>query len=210
MMYSCAGGGCGKAYNEIPRSKVAPAAKAGTEAEAQAAQIHAAADAGAASQAKGETVMDNAKEDLQFNLRYAQRLCQRTARFYRRLQTTLTFISLLAGSSAVAALAAQMPVPSAWLLAAFAVFGCANLALRPAEKIAANEADVRKYGALLAKVGGTDVATLQQLLDEARLSDTAEIEPLRPVAYNDVVLEIDEPEALIPLSPMQKLMGALA
>lgn len=154
--------------------------------------------------------MDNTKDDLQFNLRYAQRLCQRTARFYRRLQTTLTFISLLAGSSAVAALAAQMPVPSAWLLAGFAVFGCVNLAIRPADKIAANEADVRKYGALLAKVNATDVATLQQMLDEARLSDTSEIEPLRPVAYNDVVLEIAEPEALIPLSPMQKLMGALA
>jgi hypothetical protein len=154
--------------------------------------------------------MDDAKEKIQFDLRYAQRLCQRTARFYRRLQTTLTFISLLAGSSAVAALAAQMPMPSAWLLAAFAVFGCISLALRPADKIAANDADVRKYGALLAKVNVLDAATLQQMLDEARLSDTTEVEPLRPVAYNDVVLEIDEPEALIALSPMQKLMGALA
>ena len=154
--------------------------------------------------------MDDAKEEIQFDLRYAQRLCQRTARFYRRLQTALTFISLLAGSSAVAALAAQMPVPSAWLLAAFAILGCVNLALRPADKIAANDADVRKYGALLAKVNVLDAVILQQMLDEARLSDTTEVEPLRPVAYNDVVLEIDEPEALIALSPMQKLMGALA
>ena len=154
--------------------------------------------------------MDENKEDLQFNVRYAQRLCQRTARFYRRLQTTLTFASLLAGSSAVAALAAQLTVPSAWLLGTFAIFGCINLALRPADKIAANEADVRKYGALLAKVNSVDAATLQRMLDEARLSDTPEIEPLRPVAYNDVVLEIDEPEALIRLSPMQKLMGAVA
>ena len=69
---------------------------------------------------------------------------------------------------------------------------------------------MRKYGALLAKINSVDVAALQQMLDDARLTDTAEIEPLRPVAYNDVVLEIDEPEALIPLSPMQKLMGALA
>jgi len=154
--------------------------------------------------------MDETKNDLQFNLRYAQRLCQRTARFYRRLQTWLTFISLLAGSSAVATLAAQLPVPSAWLLGVFAIFGCINLALRPADKIAANEADVRKYGALLAKVNSVDAAKLQQMLDEARLSDTAEIEPLRPVAYNDVVLEIDAAEALLPLSPIQKLMGALA
>lgn len=154
--------------------------------------------------------MDEDKEELHFNLRYAQRLCQRTARFYRRIQTALTFTSLLAGSSAVAALAAQLPVESAWLLATFAVFGCVNLAVRPAERIAANEADVRKYGALIAKLHTLDTPALQQLLDEARLSDTTEVEPLRAVAYNDVVLEIDEPDALIPLSTMQKLIGALA
>jgi len=154
--------------------------------------------------------MDEDKEELQFNLRYAQRLCQRTARFYRRIQTMLTFISLLAGSSTVAALAAQMPVEAAWLLATFTVLGCINLAVRPAERIAANDADVRKYGALLAKLNLLDTAALQQLLVEARLSDTSEVEPLRAVAYNDVVLEIDEPDAIIPLTGLQKLMGALA
>ncbi|MRX07448.1 hypothetical protein GJ697_06350 [Pseudoduganella sp. FT25W] len=82
--------------------------------------------------------------------------------------------------------------------------------MRPAERIAANEADVRKYGALLAKLNTLDTPALQQLLDEARLSDTTEVEPLRAVAYNDVVLEIDEPDAIIPLTPMQKLMGVLA
>ncbi|SDF42728.1 MULTISPECIES: hypothetical protein [unclassified Duganella] len=154
--------------------------------------------------------MDEDKEELYFNFRYAQRLCQRTARFYRRIQTSLVFMSLLAGSSAVAALAAQLPAQSAWLLATFAVFGCIQLAVRPADRIAANEADMRKYSALLAKLNLLDAPALQQLLDEARQSDTIEVEHLRPVAYNDVVLEIDEPDALIPLTPMQKLMGALA
>lgn len=154
--------------------------------------------------------MDDDKDELYFNFRYSQRLCQRTARFYRRIQTSLTFMSLLAGSSAVATLAAQMPTQSAWLLAAFAMFGCINLAIRPAERIAANEADVRKYGALLAKLNQLDPLILQQLLDEARQSDTDEVEHLRPVAFNDVVLEIDEPEALIPLTRMQRLIGALA
>lgn len=154
--------------------------------------------------------MDDDKEDLYFKLRYAQRLCQRTARFYRRVQTALTFISLLAGSSAVATLAAQLPTQSAWLLATFAIFGCINLAVRPAERIAANESDVRKYGALLAKLNFLETSALQQLLDEARQSDTTEIEHLRPVAYNDIALEVDEPDAIIPLTPMQKLMGALA
>lgn len=154
--------------------------------------------------------MDEDKDELYFNFRYGQRLCQRTARFYRRIQTTLTFVSLLAGGSAVATLAAQMPTHSAWLLATFAIFGCINLAIRPAERIAANEADVRKYGGLLVKLNMLAPSALQQLLDEARQSDTSEIEQLRPVAYNDVVLEIDAPEALIPLTPMQKLFGVLA
>ena len=154
--------------------------------------------------------MDDDLEEVQFNLRYAQRLCQRTARFYRRIQTTLTFISLLAGSSAVATLAAQMPIPSAWMLATFAVFGCISLAIRPAEKIAANEADIRKYAALLAKVPLGNAAALQQQLNEARQSDATEVEPLRAVAYNDVMMEIDETSSLIKLTPMQKLIGALA
>lgn len=126
--------------------------------------------------------MDKDKEELYFNFRYAQRLCQRTARLYRRIQTSLTFMSLLAGSSAVATLAAQLPAPSAWLLATFAALGCINLA----------------------------APALQQLLDEARQTDTTEVEQLRPVAYNDVVLEIDEPDFVISLTPMQKIMGALA
>jgi hypothetical protein len=84
-----------------------------------------------------------------------------------------------------------------------------NLAIRPAERIAANEADVRKYGALLT-ANALETPALQQLLDEARLSDAAEVEPLRAIAYNDVVLEIDAPDALLPLSHMQKLIGALA
>lgn len=154
--------------------------------------------------------MDEDKDELYFNFRYAQRLCQRTARFYRRIQTSLTFMSLLAGSSAVATLAAQMPMQSAWLLATFAVFGCINLAIRPAERIAANEADVRKYGALLGKLNQLDPPALQQLLDEARQSDTTEVEHLRPIAFNDVALEVDAPEALIPLTRMQRLIGALA
>ncbi|MYM25388.1 hypothetical protein GTP46_22420 [Duganella sp. FT135W] len=154
--------------------------------------------------------MDEDKDELYFIFRYGQRLCQRTARFYRRIQTTLIFMSLLAGSSAVATLAAQMPTLSAWLLATFAVFGCINLAIRPAERIAANEADVRKYGALLAKLNLLDPPALQQLLDEARQSDTNEVEHLRPAAFNDVVMEIDEPDAVIPLTRIQRLIGALA
>jgi len=154
--------------------------------------------------------MELDKEQLQIELRYAQRFCQRSVRFYRRIQTTFTFISLLAGSSAIAAIAAQMPVAATWMLAAFSIFGILNFAIRPAERIAAFHADVRKYAALITKSDLLDASAIQHLLHEARQTDAEEIEPLRAVAYNDVMLEIDEPNSLIELSPMQKLMGVLA
>lgn len=154
--------------------------------------------------------MEPTKEQLQVDLRYAQRLCERTARFYRRIQTSLTFLTLLAGSGAIAALSAQLPTSSTWLGIAFAICGCLNMAIRPAERIAANDADVRKYAALIVKAQSLDAAGIEQLLAEARQSDAAEIEALRAVAYNDVMLEIDRPDALIALGRFQKLIGVLA
>ena len=78
---------------------------------------------------------DDAKEQLEFLLRYSQRLCQRTARFYRRIQTFLTLISLLAGSSAVAALAAQRPLASAMTLTREMDAPEAFLSLTPMQKL---------------------------------------------------------------------------
>lgn len=150
------------------------------------------------------------KEQLQVELRYAQRFCQRSVRFYRRIQTTFTFFSMLAGSSAIAAVAAQMPTAATWMLALFSVFGVANFAIRPAERIAEFQADGRKYAALITKADNLDADTIQHLLHEARQSDAEEIEPLRAVAFNDVMLEIDEPDAIIPLTSVQKLMAVLA
>lgn len=150
------------------------------------------------------------KDQLQIEIRYAQRFCQRSVRFYRRIQTCFTFISMLSGSSAIAAIAAQMPVAATWMLAAFSVFGILNFATKPAEKIAAYQSDLRKYATLLTKSDLLEAEEIRHLLHEARESDTEEIESLRAVAFNDVMLEIDETEALIQLTPMQKLMGALA
>jgi len=93
---------------------------------------------------------------------------------------------------------------------AFAIFGCLDMSIRPAERIAANDADVRKYAALLAQAHTLDAIAIAALLSEARQSDSNEIEPLRAVAYNDVMLEINRPDALIELDHFQKLIGALA
>lgn len=155
--------------------------------------------------------MDQTKEQLQAEVRYAQRLCQRTSRLYRRVQTTFTFLSILAGSGALVSISAQLP--QVWILSsaiAFAAFAAINIAIRPAERVAQNDSDVRKYAALLAKSEGLEVGEIRKLIAEARQSDAPEVEPLRDIAFNDVMREINREDALIPLTPSQKFLGAIA
>ncbi len=155
--------------------------------------------------------MDPAKEQLQTEIRYAMRLCQRTARLYRRVQSLFTFFTVLAGSSALVSVSAKLPA-SVTLTAAlvFALAGAANLAIRPADKIAMNEADVRKYAALLLKSETLDIAQIRQLIAEARQSDAPEIEPLRHVAFNDVMNETGRERYVTPLTVTQRLLNVIA
>lgn len=149
----------------------------------------------------------------QFNAeaRYAIRLCQRTARLYRRIQSAGTFVSILGGSATLAGVAAQLhPAVAGAGVVSMAIAGAALIAIRPADKAANNEADVRRYQALMAKSATLDDGALQQALDEARQGDAQEVEPLRNVAYNDMVLEINRPDQLIPLTAGERLLKSLA
>ena len=144
-------------------------------------------------------------------IRFAQRLCERTARLYRRLHTSTVFFGIVGGSAAVSTLTAWVPpwLPPAGAIM-LALMGAVALSVRPAERAAQNEADVRKYARLLADAGKLNDADLAAALAEARLTDVAEIEPLRDVAYNDVVREVGRPDLVAPLRPQQQLLAALA
>lgn len=156
--------------------------------------------------------MPSMSREIMLNeIRYAERLCQRTARLYRRIQSGGTFLAVLGGSGALSALS---PMASPWVAvvgaAALATAGAALVAIRPADKAAANEADAKRYAALRVKAATLDDACLRTALDEARTSDTAEIESLRDVAYNDVVLEVGQPTYKVPLAAHQRILAALA
>ena len=148
---------------------------------------------------------------LRNEARYAQRLCERTARLYRRMQTAGTFLAVLAGSAAMAASAPWMPqwaaVAGPALLASVAA---ALLAVKPADRALANENDVRRYAELLQQAPVLDDTALAQALAKARINDAPEIEPLRDVAYNDLVHEIGEPQLAAPLRLHQRMLAALA
>lgn len=59
---------------------------------------------------------------MRHEARVAQRLCERTARLYRRLHTVSTFLSVIGGSGAMVALVPSFP---AWV----SVLGACTLAI---------------------------------------------------------------------------------
>lgn len=148
---------------------------------------------------------------LMNEVRYAERLCQRTARLYRRMQVAGTVGSVVAGSAVLGALSASVPpVVSLTGAALFALFAAVQVAVRPHERAAANEADMRRYAQLRTDGRSMDADALQLALDKARLTDAAEIEPLRDVAFNDVAQEVGATYAVTPLRWHQRMLAALA
>ena len=144
-------------------------------------------------------------------IRYAERLCERTARLYRHAQATTVFMTVLGGSGVISAVGGQVP---GWVAMAggvcFAVFGALNLAIRPADKAAANEVDAKRYARLRTASHSMDATALADALSKARETDTQEVEALRDVAYNDVVTEYGAAQAAVPLRLGQRVLGALA
>lgn len=144
-------------------------------------------------------------------IRYAIRLTQRTARLYRRVQTAGIFLSIVGGSATMASLADGVPF---WVTSTGGVLltiaGAMLIAVRPADKAAQNEADSRRYQALMARAVNMNEEEIERALEDAHTGDAPEIESLRAVAYNDMVLELNRQDAAIPLSPIQKILRALA
>ena len=151
------------------------------------------------------------KAQLQGEIRYSIRLCERTARLYRRAQTIGTFLAIVGGSATLTGAAGHFPsyvtTVGACLLA---LAGAALVAIRPADKASQNEGDVKRYQALMAKSVTMDETALRQAIEDARQGDAAEIEPLRNVAFNDVMEEINRRDQLIGLSPHERFLKVLA
>jgi hypothetical protein len=155
--------------------------------------------------------MDKDKTILLGEIRYAERLCLRTARLYRHIQATSVFLSVIGGSAVISSASGNLP---AWVPVAggamLAIFGAMNLAMRPADKAVANEVDAKRYAKLRTSAQSMSASELQTALEAARESDVQEVESLREVAYNDLVREIGREDESIPLRMHQKLLSALA
>ena len=155
--------------------------------------------------------MNDAITGLLNQIRYSQRLTERTARLYRRAHALGTFFSLLGGSAAMAAIGHIAPAAAGIAgVVVLAVFQAASGVMRPVDKAVANEADAKRYSALLVEAQTLDEPALRIALAKAQASDAAEIEPLRDVAYNDVVVEIGRPDSAVRLKLRQRILASLA
>ena len=151
------------------------------------------------------------KDQVLGEIRYAQRLAQRTARLYRRIQAFSTFLAILGGAGVMSAMSTRFPV---WVsisgAVVAAVFGAMVIVIRPADKAAPNELDIRKYDELLARAQGLSEEQILPLLAEARKTDAPEIESLRTIAYNDVMSEMNRDDQKIRPNAYQAMMAAIA
>lgn len=150
--------------------------------------------------------------ELMNEIRYAEHLCARTARLYRHLQALGTFGAVLSGAAIIAQLSPLMP---AWAALGggilFAAFGALLIAVRPADKAAANESDVRRYRELRAQGVGLSADALHAALERARQSDVAEVESLRRPVWNDVAIEVGaSPSELFQLTLRERAVSLLA
>jgi hypothetical protein len=151
------------------------------------------------------------RDELLGEIRYAIRLSERTARLYRRVQTFGVFCTILGGSAALAGVANVFPQAYLiWGTIAATAFGAVLLAVKPGDKAAQNEADIKRFQLLMARSGKLNDTDLATDLEETRVGVAPEIELLRAVAFNDVVFERNRDDAAISLTLPQKILRAFA
>jgi hypothetical protein len=128
--------------------------------------------------------------DTLFSLRYAARVLERYAAFYRRLDTLIRFGALLSGSAALAALFGEYRTATLALALLFAVSQALEFALSPARMAAEAWATRKPYAAVLSGQGKLSDEQLEQAYRDAQADDTLVIpDAFRRAAYNDVLEE---------------------
>lgn len=155
--------------------------------------------------------MDIEKATLLNEIRFGERLAQRTARLYRRLQTFGALVTVVGLTAAAGGWAKW--VPPALATAGFvcgALVGAFVFVVRAGDKAAQNDAEAKRYARLRSEQHANDATTIQAAQLRARESDIPEVEPLRDIAWNDVMHETGNADKVHPLSGLQKVLKALS
>ena len=156
--------------------------------------------------------MEKTLYELKFELRYASRVLERQARYWRKLEAAIKAMALLSGSAAFVALTNGQQTLTLVLGVVFAVAQALEFAIAPSSKAGEATASMRLYGAISADADAC--ATPQSLhtaLQKARAQDPVTVfDAINRLAYADVALELGRPECVEPPSRWVNTMRLLA
>ena len=156
--------------------------------------------------------MDKTLYELTFELRYASRVLERQARYWRKLDTGIRVLSLLSGSVAFVALTQGNQPLTLALGMVFAVAQALEFAIRPGDKAGEAASSMRLYGAVSADPEACATpASLHRALEKARALDSVAVfDAINRLAYADVALEMGRPECVDTPSRWVNTMRLLA
>jgi DNA-binding transcriptional regulator YdaS (Cro superfamily) len=155
--------------------------------------------------------MEDSLYETLFELRFAERVLERQARFWRRIDLIFRFFGLLSGTAAFAAITQSNQIFTLTFGILFAVLQTLEYTVTPSEKAAAAAQESKRYAAAIARQQQVTPEELRQDLLDIRVADTVTaFEPLRRLAYNDVATEQGSSDYCFPLNPSMFLMGLFA
>jgi hypothetical protein len=140
--------------------------------------------------------MDKTLYELKFELRYATRVLERQAGFWRKLDISIKMMSLLSGSAAFAALTNGHSQLTLVLGIVFAVTQALEFSIQPGNKAGEAKSSMRLYSEVSADADACATAsTLHAALQKARAQNPVTVfDSIDRLAYADVACEIGRPE----------------
>jgi hypothetical protein len=146
-----------------------------------------------------------------FELRYAQRVLQRQAKFWRRVDTLTRALGLLSGTAAFGAITNNNQNLTMFFGVVFAIFQVIEFTASPGAKSAEASQQAKLYAAAIAEQSKVSADGLWQKLLDIRAKDTVTcFEYLRKLAYNDVAEEIGQTDAGFKLGWSARVIGFFA
>ena len=131
------------------------------------------------------------RSDLIFSIRYGVRVLERHAALWKSVDRLCRFVSLLAGSGAIAALGAGNQGFTLACGLVFAAVQAFEFSVNPGEKSAASRAQSRPYADLWAAQSDHDEAALERAWRRVVAADEVTVvATLKCLAYNDVTEEM--------------------
>ena len=92
----------------------------------------------------------------------------------------------------------------------WAALHAAGQIMKPGERSALNLHDSRRYSRLRTRHRASKPSTIQRELDKLRETDTPEVESLRDIAWNDVMVESGNTSQVVKLSWFQHVLRYLS